>query len=57
MCRLQRDLLLKRLKVDKSLFAAKQPCGFLRNFESTRASGPRKQPSMADSALCAIHGA
>ena len=44
-------------KVTKSVFAANQPCGFLRNFESARASGPRKQPSMADSALYAIHGA
>ena len=41
----------------KSLFATIQPFGCLRHFESDRESGSRKQPSMADSALCAISGA
>ena len=41
----------------KSLFATIQPFGCLRHFESDHGRGSRKQPSMADSALCAIHGA
>ena len=45
----------KDQKRSKKSFAANQPYGCLRHFESARASGPRKQPSMADSALYAIH--
>jgi hypothetical protein len=55
--RFQRDLLLKTLKVGKSVFADNQPFGLLRNFEINRSGGPRKQPSMADSALCGIPAA
>ena len=54
---LQADPLLKRLKVGKSLVADNQPCGSLRDFEIDRSSGSRKQPSLADSALCGIPAA
>ena len=44
-------------KVTKTVFATNHPFGFLGDFESDRPGGPRKQPFLADSALCANHGA
>jgi hypothetical protein len=41
----------------KKSCADNQPCGSLRDFEIDRSSGPRKQPSMVDSAFCGIHAA
>ena len=45
---------LKDKKRSKKSIADNQPCGSLRDFEIDRSSGSRKQPSMADSALCGI---